>query len=83
MPKAARLDLQAQGAEGSEPLHFVTATDTDAQLAQGVDLALPFSTPVSPSWLQGPLTVRARFLAPTSDEVLGQTELRLSPPDRR
>ncbi len=81
-PQRARLDLVALPLSG-EALHFIKSDEEDAALAQGVDMALPFSTPVSATWLTGPLTVRARFLAADSDAVLGESELVLTPPDRR
>jgi hypothetical protein len=77
-PRAAQLELQALRA-GAAPLPFVVAGDPDAQLREGVDVALPFSTPVDASWLSEPVQVRARFRDPATGQLLGESVLTLTP----
>ncbi len=77
--RPARLELEGLRANGGEPLKFVAAADPDAALREGVDVALPFSTPVSAGWLEAPVLVRARFLDADSGQLLGESQLTLSP----
>jgi anti-sigma factor RsiW len=76
-PEAARLTVEATSPEG-EPLRFFPQGDTGEQVAAGVDVLLPFSTPVQEGWLAGPLEVRARFEDERGQE-LSRTHLTLSP----
>lgn len=76
-PEAARLAVEATSPEG-EPLRFFPQEGTAEQVAAGVDVLLPFSTPVQEGWLAGPLEVRARFEDERGRE-LSRTQLTLSP----
>jgi hypothetical protein len=76
-PQAARLSVEALSPDG-EPLRFFPQEGTAQEVAAGVDVLLPFSTPVQGSWLAGPLEVEASF----TDErgrPLSRTHLTLSP----
>lgn len=77
-PAPARLQLEGLRAD-AEPLRFLAPDEPGASLGEGVDRALPFSTPVGAEWLAAPVEVRARFLDANSGEVLGESSLRLLP----
>ncbi len=76
-PEPARLSLEATSPEG-ELLRFFPREGAEAEVAAGVDVVLPHSTPVRRDWLTGPLEVRARFTDAHGRE-LSQTRLQLSP----
>ena len=76
-PEAARLAVEATSPEG-EPLRFFPPEGDAAQVAAGVDVPLPYSTPVQRDWLRSPLEVRARFTNARGQE-LSQTRITLSP----
>lgn len=76
-PEGARLSVEAASPEG-EPLRFFPQEGTSEQVKAGVDVLLPFSTPVQEGWLAGPLEVRATFVNPQG-RLLSQTRLTLSP----
>ncbi len=72
-PRASRLhiDIPASGQR------FFPTDDASGAVGTGVDVPLPFSTPVS-DWLEGPTQVRARFFD-EAGKVLGETTLTLEP----
>ncbi|MFP2910295.1 hypothetical protein ACLESD_35700, partial [Pyxidicoccus sp. 3LFB2] len=76
-PEGARLTIEAPSASG-EPLRFYPSEGPAAQVAPGVDVPLPFSTPVQGGWLSGNLDVRARF-TDAQGQTLGETRLTLTP----
>lgn len=76
-PEAARLEVEATSPEG-EPLRFFPPEGDASQVAAGVDVPLPYSTPVQRGWLHAPLEVRARFTNSQGQE-LSLTRLTLSP----
>ncbi|MCY1073530.1 hypothetical protein [Archangium lansingense] len=76
-PEAARLTVDATSPEG-EPLRFFPQEGAAEQVAAGVDVLLPFSTPVQEGWLSRPLEVRARFEDARGRE-LSRTNLTLTP----
>ncbi|WNG43411.1 hypothetical protein F0U60_04345 [Archangium minus] len=76
-PEAASLSVEAVSAEG-EPLQFFPQEGPSEKVAAGVDMLLPYSTPVQGGWLSGPLEVRATFKDPKG-RALSQTKLTLSP----
>jgi hypothetical protein len=76
-PEAARLDISAASPSG-EPLSFFPREGEAAEVTAGVDVPLPFSTPVEGGWLAGPLDVEARF-TDAQGRVLSQTKLKLTP----
>ncbi|QSQ21719.1 zf-HC2 domain-containing protein [Pyxidicoccus parkwayensis] len=76
-PEAARLTIETTSASG-EPLRFFPSEGPPAEVAPGVDVVLPLSTPVQGGWLSGPLDVRARF-TDARGQVLGETRLTLTP----
>lgn len=76
-PEAALLTVETVSALG-EPLRFFPAEGSAKQVAAGVDVPLPYSTPVQGGWLSGPLEVRASF-SDTRGRVLSQTRLTLVP----
>ncbi|RYZ40144.1 MAG: hypothetical protein EOO71_17210 [Myxococcaceae bacterium] len=59
-PRKVRLSLDGTSATG-ETLHFFPREGLASEVASGVDVALPFSTPVQGGWLTGPVLVRANF----------------------
>lgn len=76
-PRGARLKVEAASPEG-EPLRFFPPEGTAEEVKAGVDVLLPFSTPVQEGWLAGPLEVRASFEDEQGRE-LSRTHLTLSP----
>ncbi|HYO52348.1 hypothetical protein, partial [Archangium sp.] len=76
-PEAARLTVEATSPEG-EPLRFFPQEGTAEEVAAGVDILLPFSTPVQERWLAGPLEVRASF-EDARGRTLSRTQVTLSP----
>jgi anti-sigma factor RsiW len=76
-PEGARLTIEAPSASG-EPLRFFPSEGPAAEVAAGVDVPLPFSTPVQGGWLSGNLDVRARF-TDAQGKPLGETRLTLTP----
>ncbi len=76
-PEGARLTIEAPSASG-EPLRFFPSEGPAAEVAPGVDVPLPFSTPVQGGWLSGNLDVRARF-TDAQGKPLGETRLTLTP----
>lgn len=75
-PEAARLAIEGTSREG-EPLRFFPREGA-GDVGAGVDVVLPYSTPVQPSWLSVPLEVRVSFVDVRS-RVLSQTRLTISP----
>ena len=76
-PEGARLSIEAASPSG-EPLRFFPNEGPTAQVASGVDVPLPYSTPVQGGWLNGALDVRARFVD-EKGQPLGETRLTLTP----
>ncbi|NMO21396.1 hypothetical protein HPC49_45915 [Pyxidicoccus fallax] len=78
-PEGARLTIEAAPPSGTgEPLRFFPSEGTAAEVAAGVDVPLPYSTPVQGGWLSGALDVRARFVD-AEGRPLGETRLTLTP----
>ncbi|CAM3098320.1 hypothetical protein G4177_17005 [Corallococcus sp. ZKHCc1 1396] len=59
-PERVRLSLDGTSVTG-EALHFFPREGAASEVAAGVDVPLPFSTPVQGGWLTGPVLVRANF----------------------
>jgi hypothetical protein len=76
-PQGARLSVVAQSPSG-EVLQFFPREGEAAPVMPGVDLPLPYSTPVQGGWLSAPLEVRARF-TDEKGQVLGETAVTLTP----
>jgi anti-sigma factor RsiW len=76
-PEAARLAVVATSPTG-EPLRFFPQEGEAAEVAAGVDVLLPYSTPVTGGWLAGPLEVQASF-TDARGRPLSTTRVRLSP----
>ncbi|QRK11936.1 hypothetical protein JQX13_18890 [Archangium violaceum] len=76
-PEAASLSVEALSEEG-EPLRFFPQEGDSEKVAAGVDMLLPYSTPVQGGWLAGPLEVRATF-KDARGRPLSQTRLNLLP----
>lgn len=76
-PQAARLQLEAAAPSG-EPLRFFPQEGVAGEVAPGVDVPLPYSTPVQGGWLSGALEVRARF-TDAEGRPLGETRVTLTP----
>ncbi|WP_043432999.1 hypothetical protein [Cystobacter fuscus] len=76
-PEAALLTVETFSDSG-EPLRFFPAEGGETEVAAGVDVPLPYSTPVQGGWLSGPLEVRASF-SDARGRVLSQTRLTLVP----
>ena len=76
-PEPARLTIETTSPSG-EPLRFFPSDGPPAEVAPGVDVTLPFSTPVQGGWLSGPLEVRARF-TDARGQTLGETRVMLTP----
>ncbi|MDQ3262520.1 MAG: hypothetical protein M3Y59_02495 [Myxococcota bacterium] len=64
--------------EGRERLTFFPAEGGSAQIPSGVDVPLPFSTPVRKEWLDRPLPVTAIFQDPQG-KVLGENQIVITP----
>lgn len=78
-PEGARLTIEAAPPSGSgEPLRFFPSEGAAAEVAAGVDVPLPYSTPVQGGWLRGTLDVRARFVD-AEGRALGETRVTLTP----
>jgi anti-sigma factor RsiW len=75
-PESARLTVEATSPTG-EPLRFFPS-EGEGEVAAGVDVPLPHSTPVMESWLSGPLEVRASF-KDEQGRPLSETRLMLAP----
>ncbi|MFL5357358.1 zf-HC2 domain-containing protein [Archangium sp.] len=76
-PEGAKLTVEAASPDG-EPLRFFPREGSSEQVTPGVDVLLPFSTPVQEGWLAGPLEVRATFMN-AQGRLLSRTRLTLSP----
>lgn len=76
-PETARLTIEAASPSG-EQLRFFPSEGPAADVAPGVDVTLPFSTPVQGGWLSGALEVRARF-TDARGQPLGETRVTLTP----
>ncbi|MFP2931575.1 zf-HC2 domain-containing protein [Pyxidicoccus sp. 3LG] len=76
-PQAARLTIEAASPSG-EPLRFFPSEGPSQEVAPGVDVTLPFSTPVQGGWLTGALDVRARF-TDSQGKLLEETRVTLTP----
>ncbi|HEX8819142.1 MAG TPA: zf-HC2 domain-containing protein, partial [Archangium sp.] len=76
-PEGARLTIETTSPSG-EPLRFFPPEGVAQEVAAGVDVPLPYSTPVQGGWLARPLEVRARFIDGRG-QALGETRLMLSP----
>lgn len=77
-PQKARLTIAAPTPAG-DWLTFLPSSDPKSQVAQGTDVPLRFSTPVTPEWLNGPTEVKARFEDPATGALLSETTLTLEP----
>ncbi len=71
------VSLQIVG-EGSERFTFFPAEGGSAQISSGVDVPLPFSTPVRQDWLDRPVPVTAIFRDPQG-KVLGENQIVITP----
>ena len=76
-PQPVRLSLEGLPSEG-EPLRFFPSEGPAPEVAAGVDVTLPFSTPVQGGWLTGPVPVRARF-TDAQGRTLADTQVTLQP----
>jgi hypothetical protein len=76
-PQGARLSVAAKSPSG-EVLQFFPREGEPAPVAPGVDVPLPYSTPVQGGWLSAPMEVRARF-TDEKGQVLGETQVTLTP----
>ncbi|WP_404370077.1 anti-sigma factor family protein [Corallococcus coralloides] len=76
-PERARLSLEGLPA-GGEPLRFFPSEGPAPEVAAGVDVTLPFSTPVQGGWLTGPVPVRARF-TDAQGRTVADTQVTLLP----
>ncbi|WP_233612169.1 hypothetical protein [Corallococcus sp. AB045] len=76
-PERVRLSLEGLPSEG-EPLRFFPREGPAPEVAAGVDVTLPFSTPVQGGWLTGPVPVRARF-TDAQGRTVADTQVTLQP----
>ncbi|QRN96555.1 zf-HC2 domain-containing protein [Archangium violaceum] len=76
-PEGARLSVVGTP-PGGEPLRFFPREGEAADISAGVDMLLPYSTPVEGGWLAGPLEVQASFMD-ARGRPLSTTRLTLSP----
>ncbi|NRD58085.1 anti-sigma factor family protein [Corallococcus exiguus] len=76
-PERVRLSLEGLPKEG-EPLRFFPSEGPAPEVAAGVDVTLPFSTPVQGGWLTGPVPVRARF-TDAQGRTVADTQVTLKP----
>ncbi|NNB90798.1 hypothetical protein HJC10_32670 [Corallococcus exiguus] len=76
-PERVRLSLEGLPKEG-EPLRFFPSEGPAREVAAGVDVTLPFSTPVQGGWLTGPVPVRARF-TDAQGRTVADTQVTLQP----
>lgn len=75
-PRAARLELVAMTLGASRVFPSSEGTET---VGAGVDVPLPFSTPVSEEWVKGPLQLLARFREVEGGEILSESSITLEP----
>ncbi|QAT87493.1 hypothetical protein EJ065_5963 [Corallococcus coralloides] len=76
-PERVRLSLEGLPKEG-EPLRFFPSEGPAPEVAAGVDVTLPFSTPVQGGWLTGPVPVRAHF-TDAQGRTVADTQVTLQP----
>ncbi|NNC19637.1 hypothetical protein HJC22_28360 [Corallococcus exiguus] len=76
-PERMRLSLEGLPKEG-EPLRFFPSEGPAPEVAAGVDVTLPFSTPVQGGWLTGPVPVRAHF-TDAQGRTVADTQVTLKP----
>lgn len=76
-PERVRLSLEGLPQSG-EPLRFFPSEGPAPEVAAGVDVPLPFSTPVQGGWLTGPVPVRARF-TDAQGRTVADTQVTLTP----
>lgn len=76
-PASARLSLVATSPSG-EPLQLFPPEGSAAPVQPGVDVPLPYSSPVTAEWLPAPLQVRAIFTDESGQRLSG-SELTLRP----
>ncbi|WP_223636757.1 hypothetical protein [Corallococcus sp. EGB] len=77
-PERVRLSLEGLPRSGGEPLRFFPREGPAPEVAAGVDVPLPFSTPVQGGWLTGPVPVRARF-TDAQGHIVADTQVTLTP----
>lgn len=77
-PQRVHLSLEGVPSSGEEPLRFFPSEGAAPEVAAGVDVPLPFSTPVQGGWLTGPVPVRARF-TDAQGRTVADTQVTLTP----
>ncbi|MFP2899894.1 hypothetical protein ACLEQD_26470, partial [Corallococcus sp. 4LFB] len=77
-PQRVRLSLEGLPQAGGEPLRFFPSEGAAPEVAAGVDVPLPFSTPVQGGWLTGPVPVHARF-TDAQGRTVADTQVTLTP----
>ncbi|NOK33167.1 hypothetical protein D7W79_14465 [Corallococcus exercitus] len=77
-PERVRLSLEGLPQAGGEPLRFFPSEGAAPEVAAGVDVPLPFSTPVQGGWLTGPVPVHARF-TDAQGRAIADTQVTLTP----
>jgi anti-sigma factor RsiW len=76
-PEGARLQVVGTSPSG-EPLQFFPQEGGAAEVKPGVDVLLPYSTPVQGGWLSKPVKVEARF-TDAQGRPLARSQLKLTP----
>ena len=76
-PERVRLSLEGLSKTG-EPLRFFPSEGAAPEVAAGVDVPLPFSTPVQGGWLTDAVRVRASF-TDAQGRTLADTQVTLTP----
>jgi hypothetical protein len=76
-PEGARLQVLGTSTTG-EPLQFFPREGEAAEVVPGVDVLLPYSTPVQGGWLSAPVEVEARF-TDAQGRPLARTRVQLTP----
>lgn len=76
-PTTARLSLVVAASSG-EPLQLFPPEGPATRVPPGVDVPLPYSSPVAEDWLPAPLQVRALF-TDDSGQLLSESQLTLAP----
>ena len=75
-PRGVRLSVAAKSPSG-EVFQFFPREGEAAPVTPGVDVSLPYSTPVQGGWLTEPMEVRALF-TDEKGQVVGQTAVTLT-----
>jgi hypothetical protein len=75
-PRASLLEITSVPEDAQR---FFPSSDARAEVTPGVDVPLPYSTPVTPAWLREPTRIVARFREPGTGAPLAETFITVRP----